>query len=124
MARSLNKVMIIGNVGRDPELRYTTSGKPVATFSVATNRLRKDEDGQPQEETEWFNLVTWGRLAEIAHQYLVKGRKVYAEGRLQTRSWEDAEGQTRYRTEVVVDQMLMLESAAEAVKAEAAAAGL
>lgn len=123
MARSLNKVMIIGNVGRDPELRYTTSGKPVATFSVATNRLRKDEDGQPQEETEWFNLVTWGRLAEIAHQYLVKGRKVYAEGRLQTRSWEDAEGQTRYRTEVVVDQMLMLESA-EAVKAEAAAAGL
>lgn len=122
MARSLNKVLIIGHLGRDPELRYTPSGRAVATFPVATNRTRKDEEGETQEETEWFNLVLWGRLAEIAHQYLTKGRKVYAEGRLQTRSWEDAEGQKRYRTEVVVEEMLMLEAPSEAVLAGAEAA--
>ncbi|HEX2515949.1 MAG TPA: single-stranded DNA-binding protein [Chloroflexota bacterium] len=111
MAGSLNKVMLIGNVGRDPEMRYLQSGEPVTTFSVATNRRWTGGDGQPREETEWHNVVAWRKLAEQCNEYLNKGRKVYIEGRLQTRSWDDqATGQKRFRTEVVADRMVMLDS--------------
>ena len=110
MARSLNKVMLIGNLGADPELRHTASGTPVATFSLATNWTRKLDSGQTEENTEWHNIVAWRRLAEICQQYLGKGSKVYIEGRIQTRSWDDAKtGQKRYMTEVVADQMIMLD---------------
>jgi len=107
MAGSLNKVMLIGNVGRDPEMRYIQSGEPVTTFSIATNR-RVQRDGQWTDETEWHNIVAWRKLAEQCNEYLSKGRKVYIEGRLQTRSWE-SEGQKKYRTEIVADTMLMLD---------------
>ena len=111
MAGSLNKVQLIGNVGRDPEMRYLQSGEPVATFSLATNRRWTGPDGRPREETEWHQVVAWRRLAEQCAEYLVKGRKVYVEGRLQTRSWTDATtGQIRYRTEVVADHMLLLDA--------------
>lgn len=108
MARGLNKVMIIGNVGRDPEMRYVPSGKPVTSFSVATSRSWTNSEGERREETEWFNVVAWGNLAEICKQYLRKGRQVYIEGRLQTRSWEDNEGKKRFRTELVANEMIML----------------
>ena len=111
MAGSLNKVQLIGNVGRDPEMRYLQSGEPVTTFSVATNRRWTGTDGQPRDETEWHNVVAWRKLAEQCNEYLSKGRKVYIEGRLQTRSWDDqASGQKKYRTEIVADRMLMLDS--------------
>lgn len=111
MARSLNKAMLIGNLGRDPELRHTASGVPVATFSVATNWSRTTEDGRTEENTEWHNVVTWRRLAEICQQYLSKGSKVYIEGRMQTRSWDDkTTGQKKYMAEIVADQMIMLDS--------------
>jgi single-strand DNA-binding protein len=111
MAGSLNKVLLIGNVGRDPEMRYLQSGEPVTTFSVATNRRWTGGDGQPREETEWHNVVAWRKLAEQCNEFLSKGRKVYIEGRLQTRSWDDqATGQKRFRTEIVADRMLMLDS--------------
>jgi len=111
MAGSLNKVLLIGNVGRDPEMRYLQSGEPVTTFSVATNRRWTSGDGQPREETEWHNVVAWRKLAEQCNEYLNKGRKVYIEGRLQTRSWDDqASGQKRFRTEIVADRMIMLDA--------------
>ncbi|MBI3971041.1 MAG: single-stranded DNA-binding protein [Chloroflexi bacterium] len=111
MAGSLNKVMLIGNVGRDPEMRYIQSGEPVTSFSLATNRRWTGGDGQLKEETEWHNVVAWRRLAEQCNEYLSKGRKVYIEGRLQTRSWDDqATGQKRYRTEIVAERMVMLDS--------------
>jgi len=111
MAGSLNRVMLIGNVGRDPEMRYLQSGEPVTTFSLATNRRWTGTDGQPRDETEWHNVVAWRKLAEQCNEYLSKGRKVYIEGRLQTRSWDDqASGQKKYRTEIVADRMLMLDS--------------
>lgn len=111
MARSLNKVMLIGNLGADPELRHTASGVAVATFSLATNWTRSGDEGQTQE-TEWHNIVTWRRLAEICQQYLRKGSKVYIEGRIQTRSWDDQKtGQKRYMTEIVANQMIMLDPA-------------
>ena len=105
MSRGLNKVMIIGHLGRDPEMRYTPSGRPVTTFSVAT---RKSADGEQHSETEWFNVVAWGSLAEICKQYLSKGRQVYIEGRLQTRRWEDDDGNKRTTTEIVAKEMVML----------------
>jgi single-strand DNA-binding protein len=108
MVRGLNKVMVIGNVGRDPEMRYIPSGKPVTSFSVATSRGWTDADGERHEETEWFNVVAWGNLAEICKQHLRKGQQVYIEGRLQTRSWEDHEGRKRFRTEVVANEMILL----------------
>lgn len=108
MARGLNKVMIIGHVGRDPELRYTPSGRPVASFSVATNRSWTASDGERREETEWFNVVAWGNLAEICKNHLSKGQQVYVEGRLQTRGWEDDNGTRHYRTELVANEMIML----------------
>ena len=114
MARGLNKVMIIGNLGRDPEMRYTASGRPVTSFSVATSRAWTTPDGERHEETEWFNVVAWGNLAETCKQYLAKGQRVYIEGRLQTRKWEDKEGVTKYSTEVVANEMIMLSERREA----------
>lgn len=109
MTRGLNKVMIIGNLGRDPEMRYTPSGKPVTSFSVATSRSWTTTDGERREATEWFNVVAWRDLAEICNQYLSKGSKVYIEGRLQTRSWESPDGQKHFRTEIVADEMIVLD---------------
>jgi single-strand DNA-binding protein len=106
---SLNKVMIIGNLGRDPEMRYTPSGQAVTQFTVAVNRNYKGQDGNWQEETEWFRVVTWGPLAERTAEYLRKGRKVYVEGRLQTRQWEDQQGQKRYTTELVANTVTALD---------------
>jgi single-strand DNA-binding protein len=105
---SVNKVILIGNLGKDPELRYTPGGAAVVNFSIATNEKWKDKEGNPQERTEWHNIVLWGRLAEIANDYLRKGSPVYIEGRLQTRNWEDRDGNKRYTTEIVGMQMQML----------------
>jgi single-strand DNA-binding protein len=105
----LNKVMIIGNLGQDPEMRYTANGNAVTTFSVACNRSFGGADGERREETEWFNVVTWNKLAETCSQYLQKGRRAYVEGRLQTRSWEGQDGQKRYRTEVIASTVLFLD---------------
>src|SRR3954451_5831517 len=98
---SLNKCMIIGNLGRDPEMRYTPSGQAVTQFTVAVNRNYKDQQGERQEETEWFRVVAWGQQAEFSAEYLRKGAKVYVEGRIQTRQWEGQDGQKRYTTELV-----------------------
>ena len=113
MARGVNKVILIGNLGSDPEVKYTPNGAPVANFSLATNESWNDKDGQRQERTEWHRLVLWSKLAEIAQQYLKKGAKIYVEGKLQTRSWDDQSGQKRYMTEVVVNDMQMLDSRGE-----------
>jgi single-strand DNA-binding protein len=112
MGRGLNKVMLIGNLGRDPEMRYTPSGKPVTSFSMASSRSWVSSDGERREETEWFNVVAWGNLAEICNQHLSRGQQVYIEGRLQTRSWEDNNGQRHFRTEVVANEMIILGSRA------------
>jgi len=110
MARSLNKVMLIGNLGKDPELKYTTSGVAVANFTIATNESWKDQDGNLQERTEWHNIVAWRKLAEICGEWLKKGKKVYLEGRIQTRSYDDKNtGAKRYITEIVADSMIMLD---------------
>lgn len=106
--RGLNKVMIIGHLGRDPEMRYTPSGKAVTSFAVETRRDWTTPDGQRHEETEWFNVIAWGSLAEICKQYLSRGQQVYIEGRLQTRGWEDSEGKRHYRTEIVANEMVVL----------------
>ncbi len=108
MSRGLNKVMIIGNLGRDPEMRYTPSGRPVTTFSVATSRTWNTADGERRVETEWFNIVAWSSLAEICKQYLSKGRQVYIEGRLQTRHWDDVEGNKHTSVEIVANEMIIL----------------
>jgi len=108
MSRGLNKVMIIGHLGRDPEMRYTPSGRPVTTFTVATSRSWNTVDGERHSETEWFNVVAWGNLAEICKQYLTKGQQVYVEGRLQTRRWDDKEGNKHSSVEVVANEMMML----------------
>lgn len=105
----LNKVMLIGNVGRDPEVRSTQSGQPVASFSMATSRKWKDKGGERQEQTEWHNIVVWGRTAELVGQYVTKGRQIYVEGRLQTNSWEDRNtGEKKYRTEIICDTFQLL----------------
>ena len=106
---SLNKCMIIGNLGRDPEMRYTPSGQAVTQFTVAVNRNYKDSQGERQEETEWFRIVAWGQQAEFAAEYLRKGNKVFVEGRLQTRQWEGQDGQKRYTTELVANTIQNLE---------------
>jgi single-strand DNA-binding protein len=108
MSRSLNKVQLIGNLGKDPELKYTPSGVAVATFSIATSESWKDQDGNQQEKTEWHNIVAWRKLAEICGEYLKKGKKVYLEGKLQTRNYEK-DGIKRYVTEIVADQLIMLD---------------
>ena len=109
MARGLNKVMIIGNLGSDPEMRYTPTGRPVTSFSMATSRSWVTSEGEQREATEWFRVVAWGNLAEICNRYLSKGSRVYVEGRLQTRSWEN-QGQKHYRTEVVANEMVLLDA--------------
>ncbi len=109
MAGSLNKVMIIGNLTRDPELKQIPSGQSVCTVGVATNRSWTNQQGEKQEQVEFHNVVVWGRLAEICAQYLQKGRKVYFDGRLQTRDWEGQDGVRRYRTEIVAENMIMLD---------------
>ena len=105
----LNKVMLIGNLGRDPEIRHTSSGSPVANFSLATNRRWTDRDGNRQEQTEWHNIVVFGRQAEVAGQYLTRGKQIYVEGRLQTSSWDDKNtGEKKYRTEIICVNFQML----------------
>ena len=109
MARGLNKVMIIGSVGRDPELRYTPTGSPVTNFDVAVvSHSYTTPEGERREKTEWFNVVAWGRLAEVCKTHLSKGQQVYIEGRLQTRGWEDDHGKKHYRTEIVAQEMKLL----------------
>lgn len=111
MANSLNRAMLIGNLTRDPELRKTTNGQSVASFSIATNRSFTTQTGERKEQADYHNIVAWGRLAEICGQYLVKGKKVYVDGRIQNREWQGTDGQKRYRTEIVVDNMVMLDRA-------------
>lgn len=107
----VNKVILVGNLGRDPEVRSIPSGQSVASFSLATSRRWRDREGQRQEQTEWHNIVCWGKQAEIAGQYLTKGKQIYVEGRLQTRSWDDRNtGEKKYRTEIVCDNFQMLGS--------------
>jgi single-strand DNA-binding protein len=113
MSRGLNKVLIIGRLGRDPEMRYTPSGRPVTTFSVGTSRTWNTSDGERRTETEWFNVVAWSNLAEICKQHLCKDRLVYIEGRLQTRHWEDQEGNKHSSTEIVANEMIMLDERRE-----------
>ena len=105
---SLNKVMIIGHLGSDPELRHTTSGHSVTRFNVATNEYWKSKTGEQNEKTEWHRIVAWGRLGEICHQHLGKGRQVYIEGRLQTRSWEDNQNVKKYSTEIIASTVQFL----------------
>ncbi|MDA3902991.1 MAG: single-stranded DNA-binding protein [Desulfuromusa sp.] len=105
---SVNKVILVGNLGKDPDLRYTPSGTAVATFSLATTERYKDRDGNKQEKTEWHNIVAWRQLAEICGKYLHKGKQIYIEGKIQNRSYDDRDGNKRYISEVVVDQMQML----------------
>ena len=110
MSRSLNKIMLIGNLGKDPDLRYTGSGVAVATFSLATNESWKDQDGNQQERTEWHNIVAWRKLAEISGEYMKKGKKVFVEGRIQTRSYDDKNtGTKKYITEIVADNIILLD---------------
>jgi single-strand DNA-binding protein len=106
---NLNRAMIIGNLTRDPEVRTTPSGQQVANFGVATNHTWTDSAGQKQEKTEFHNIVAWGKLADICGQFLAKGRKVYVEGRIQTREWEGQDGVKRFRTEIVTENMIMLD---------------
>jgi single-strand DNA-binding protein len=115
---SVNKVMLVGNLGRDPETRYTGGGQAVANFSVATSETYKDKNGERQKRTEWHKIVVWGKLAEIAQQYLKKGSLVFIEGRIQSREWQDKEGQKRTSFEIVASNFRMLGS-----RAEGAAAG-
>lgn len=110
---SVNKVILVGNLGRDPEVRFMPNGEAVCNFSIATTDSWKDKNGQKQERTEWHNIVMYRKLAEIAGEYLKKGRPVYVEGRLQTRKWQTKEGQDRYTTEIIADQMQMLGGRAE-----------
>ncbi len=114
MAKSVNKVILIGNLGKDPEVKYTPSGTPVAKFSLATNERYKDKGGEWQERTEWHNIVAWQRLAEIVGEYVKKGSKLYIEGRLQTSSWEDKQsGEKKYRTEIVANDLVLLSGRGE-----------
>jgi single-strand DNA-binding protein len=117
--KSVNKVILIGNLGKDPEVKYTPGGLPVAKIAVATNERFKDKDGQWQDRTEWHNVVLWQRLAEIAGEYLKKGSKLYIEGRLQTRSWEDKQsGQKKYMTEIVAQDLVLLGGRGDAAGGE------
>ena len=104
----VNKVILVGNLGRDPEVRSTPSGQPVASFTLATSRRWKDKNGQRQEQTEWHQIVCWGRQAEVAGQYLTKGKQIFVEGRLQTRQWDDKDGNKRYTTEIKADRITLL----------------
>jgi single-strand DNA-binding protein len=109
MTRGLNKVLLIGNLGRDPEMKYTPQGTPMTTFSMAVSRRRQTPDGEWKDETEWFRIVAWQKLAEQCNEYLRKGSKVYIEGRLQTREWQGQDGQNRQIVEIVANEMLLLD---------------
>jgi len=122
MANSVNKVILVGRLGKDPEVKYTQGGTAVAKFTVATNEVWKDQSGEKQERTEWHNIVAWTKLAEICGQYLTKGSRVYIEGRIQTRSWEDKEGNKRYTTEIRADNMVMLSGKTDEARHEKSAA--
>ncbi len=119
---SVNRVMVLGNLGQDPELRYTANQTPVVTLNVATTDVRVDREGQKQESTEWHRIVVWGKQAENCAKYLAKGRSVYVEGRLQTRSWDDKSGQKRYTTEIVAQNVQFLGGGARANDGAAAGA--
>jgi single-strand DNA-binding protein len=106
--RSLNKVLLLGNLGKDPEVRYTASGKAMATFSLATSYTWRDQDGNDQEKTEWHRIVAWGRLGEICGEYLSKGKQVFIEGRIQSRDWEDQDGNKRTTVEIIATDLIML----------------
>ena len=106
---SLNKVMIIGNLGTDPEMRFTPSGNPVTSFRIASSRTYTTPEGERKQETEWFTVVAWGKLAELCNQFLTKGRSAYVEGRLKTRSWEDKEGGKHFTTEIIANQVIFLD---------------
>ena len=108
---TLNKVMIIGNVGTDPEMRFTPSGRPVTSFRIATTRTYMSPEGEKRQETEWFSVITWNKLAETCNQFLAKGRRAYVEGRLRTHSWEGQDGQRRFRTEIVANRVIFLDRA-------------
>ena len=108
---SVNKVILVGNLGRDAEVRFTPGGQPVATLNLATTEQWNDKEGQRQEKTEWHRIVLWGKQAESLQQYLVKGKQIYVEGRLQTRQWDDKEGVKRYTTEIKADRITLLGSA-------------
>ena len=109
MAKSVNKVILVGNLGKDPEVKFTPSGTAVAKFSLATNERYKDKAGEWQDRTEWHNIVAWQRLAEIVGEYVKKGNKIYIEGRLQTSSWDDKEtGQKKYKTEIIANELVLL----------------
>ena len=114
---SLNKVLLIGNLGRDPEIRFTPDGTQVATFSLATTEQWNDKSGNRQEHTEWHTIVAWNKLAELSKRYLNKGRQVYIEGRLRTREWNDKEGNKRRTTEVIASQMVLLGSRPQSTEA-------
>jgi len=115
---NLNKVMIIGNVGTDPEMRFTPNGNPVTTFRIATSRSYTTPEGERRQETEWFTVVTWNKLAESCNQFLTKGKRAYVEGRLRTHSWEGQDGQRRSRVEIVADRVLFLDRQATAPLSE------
>ncbi len=129
MAKSVNKVILVGHLGKDPELSYIPSGQSVTKFTMATNRTYKDKSGETKEVTDWHNIVAWGKLGEICAQFLAKGRQAYVEGQIRTRSWEDREGKKRTTTEIVADNVVLLGSRGEGMAevpsrpAEAARAG-
>jgi single-strand DNA-binding protein len=122
MAGSVNKVILIGRLGKDPELKYTPSGTPVAKFTLATDEVFKDRSGEQQRRTEWHNIVAWNKLAEICGEYLTKGKQVYIEGSIRSRQWEDQAGNKRTAYDIVARQMTMLGSRADSERAAAAAA--
>jgi single-strand DNA-binding protein len=124
MAREYNKVIVSGHLGADPEMRFTPNGSPVASFRIAVNRMvGRSETGDRREETDWFNVVAWNKLAEFCNQYLVKGQRVLVEGRLQTRSWEDQNGQRQYRTEIVANDVMFIGARPQGAGAPAGARG-
>jgi single-strand DNA-binding protein len=122
MSGSVNKVILIGRLGKDPEIKYTPSGAPVAKFSLATDEVFKDKSGEQQRRTEWHNIVAWNKLAEICGEYLTKGKQVYIEGRIQSRQWEDPSGNKRTAYDIVARDMKMLGSRAESERLAATAA--
>ncbi len=111
MPRDLNKVMVIGNLGVDPEMRFTADGTPVTRFRIAVNRMAGSMDGERRQETDWFTIVAWRKLAETCNQYLAKGKRVYVEGRLQNRQWQGQDGQTRYQTDIIASDVIFLDRA-------------
>src|SRR6266849_3738849 len=124
MPQSINKVILVGNVGADPEVKYTPSGVPVGKFSIATNERFKNKSGEWQDRTEWHNIVAWQRLAEIIGEYVKKGSKIYIEGRIQTSSWDDKQsGEKKYRTEVIANDLVLLSGRGEGESSEGRSRG-